>query len=413
MGLPTVTQSDSIPLYEDGQTFYVPSFELWLRNAKLDPSVVRDVIEVTYEDHVDKVDSFTLILNNWDAQKRQCKYFGLKNAPEPGSAAEKLAQLLAPGTAVLLKLGYLGRSPDMRTMMRGYVTTVDLELTDTTAPRIVVRGLDAIDRFRVKQYTWAWPEGNSTGGKGGIRDSDIAKELEKSPDDKAGRPGLGFRVEIDPSARDKEPRHEHVLMHNQYPIVFLAERARRNGYALFLAWDQQMKEEYLYFGPSENLKDKTYQLEWGRSLVTFKPTLSTGKQVAKVTVLGWDAKAKQPIKEEATVDKDGLKFDKELRALALAVNREEVVVDPPAITKEEAKKRALRLLQEQQKDLVTAMGVTLGLPDLRAGRSCDIRRVDYRLDGRYFLTGTTHTLNHTGYRTQFTCRLEKNVTGGS
>jgi phage protein D len=406
---PAVTQADSIPLYEDGQTFYVPAFELWLRNQRMDPAVVRDVIEVTYEDHIDKVDSFTLILNNWDANTRQCKYFGLREPPAAGSAAEKLAQLLQPGTAVLLKLGYLGRQPDMRTMMRGYVTTVDLELTETTAPRIVVRGLNAIDRFRVKQYTWAWPES----GKNGIRDSDIAKEFAKAADDKAGRPGIGFRIEIDKAARDKEPVHENVLMHNQYPIVFLAERARRLGYSLFLAWDQQKKEEYLYFGPSENLRDKTYQLEWGRSLIAFKPTLSTGRQVNKVTVLGWDAKAKKPIKEEATVERDGLAFDKELRALAMAVNREEVVDTPPATTREEAQRRAVDLLKHQQKDLVTAVGVTLGLPDLRAGRSAEITRVDYRLDGRYFLTGTTHTFNDNGYRTQFTCRIEKSVTGGA
>jgi phage protein D len=402
---PAAAKTDSIPLYEN-QSFYVPAFELWLRNQRMDPSLVRDVIEVTYEDHVDKVDSFTLVLNNWDANTRTCKYFGLKDPPEQGSAAEELAQLLAPGTAVLLKLGYLGRTPDMRTMMRGYVTTVDLELTETTAPRLVVRGLNAIDRFRTKQYTWAWPES----GTGSIRDSDIAKELAKSPDDKAGRPGIGFRIEINDAARDKEPANEHVLMHNQYPIVFLMERARLNGYTLFLAWDQTKKEEYLYFGPSEMLRDQTYKLEWGRSLIAFKPTLSTGRQVAKVTVLGWDAKGKKPIKEEASIEKDGLKVDnKELRALAQAVNREEVVADPPATDKEEAKRRAVRLLNEQQKDLVTAMGVTLGLPDLRAGRCIDVSRVDYRLDGRYFLTGTTHTLNDTGYRTQFTCRSEKQV----
>ncbi len=406
---PVVATADSIPLYEN-QSFYVPSFELWLRNQRMDPSLVRDVIEVTYEDHVDKVDSFTLVLNNWDANTRTCKYFGLKDPPEAGSAAEELAQLLAPGTAVLVKLGYLGRNPDLRTMMRGYVTTVDLELSETNAPRLVVRGLNAIDRFRTKQYTWSWPEGTSGSGSGGITDSEIAKELEKPPDEKAGRPGLGFRIEVNDAAKGKEARNEHVLMHNQYPIVFLMERARRNGYSLFLAWDEQKKEEYLYFGPSENLRDKTYKLEWGRSLITFRPTLSTGRQVAKVTVLGWDAKGKKPIKEEASIDKDGLVVDNsELRALALAVNREEVVADPPASTKEEAKRRAVRLLNEQQKDLVTAMGVTLGLPDLRAGRSIEVSRVDYRLDGRYFLTGTTHTLNDTGYRTQFTCRLEKVV----
>jgi phage protein D len=405
MTLPAVSKTDSIPLYES-QSFYVPTFELWLRNQRMDPSLVRDVIEVTYEDHVDKVDSFTLVLNNWDANTRTCKYFGLEDKPEEGSAAETLAQLLAPGTDVLLKLGYLGRTPDVRTMMRGYVTTVDLELTETTAPRLVVHGFNAIDRFRTKQYTWAWPES----GTGVIRDSEIAKALAQSADDKTGRPGIGFRIEINDSAKDKEAKNEHVLMHNQYPIVFLMERARRNGYSLFLAWDEEKKEEYLYFGPSENLRDQTYQLEWGRSLISFKPTLSTGRQVAKVTVLGWDAKAKKPIREEASIEKHGLKVDnKELRAIAQAVSREEIVADQPATNKEEAHRRAVRLLNTQQKDLVTATGVTLGLPDLRAGRSIDVSRVDYRLDGRYFLTSTTHTLNDSGYRTQFTCRLEKQV----
>jgi uncharacterized protein len=391
----------SIPLYEEKETFYAPYFEIQVRGNPMPRNVVRDVIDVTYEDSIEKVDSFTLTVNNWDADRRRVKYLGMPEKPKPGSDDEKFDKLFAPGNELALSMGY---QSNLRLMMSGIITTVEPNFPETKAPTMVVRGLNVLDRFRQKQYTWRWPsDAAGPAGKTTIRDSDIALELAQPPDEKAGRPGLGIEVRIDKNARDAETGEPYVFMNNQYPIVFLMERARRHGYSIFVGEDKNKK--FLYFGPSQALRSITYKLEWGKSLVSFKPTLTTTNQVSEVTVCGWDRKMKQRIEEKVTVDQvKGLNED--LKQFAKTVGRKEVITNRPVFTKDAAKKLATDLLTRQLKEMVEATGVTVGLPDLRAGRSLDLDKVGYRLNGRYFITETTHVYNEQGYRTTFKARRE-------
>jgi uncharacterized protein len=396
-----------IPLYELQQPFYVPSFEVLLKRGPNDkgepmpPAVARDVIEVTYQDSIDKVDSFTLVINNWDAMARQPKFLG-------GSSEDKKNfELVQPGNEVQLLMGYQGRTPDLRVMTTGYITTLEADFPEAGAPRLTVRGLNVLDRFRGKQFTWAWP----ADPKATVRDSDIAKELSGTPDSPPGKPGLGIEVRPNQEAAGTEVAVPYVMMLNEYPILFLMRRARLHGYEVFLAADAPAKPDappkpYLYFGPSNRLADRTYQLEWGKSLVSFKPTISTARQVKKVTVLGWDRVAKKEIKAEATLA-DLPNVNADLHALAEANGREEVVTDHTVTTENEAKKMAKDLLRAQLLDMVEATGVVVGLPDLRAGRQVDLQGFDPRLNGRWFVKETTHVINDSGYRTTFVARRER------
>jgi len=83
---------------------------------------------------------------------------------------------------------------------------------------------------------------------------------------------------------------------------------------------------------------------------------------------------------------------------------EEVVAEPPARTEKEAQDRADAILVSSQQGLVEATGTTIGLPDLRAGRTVNIRGTGYHFDGRYAVVSSTHTLGDNGYRTSFTAR---------
>jgi uncharacterized protein len=209
----------------------VPSFEIKVRGNPMPRNVVRDVMDVTYEDGVDKIDSFTLTVNNWDADERRPKYVGMEPDPPQGSESERFAALFEPGNAVQLYMGYQSDARNMRLMMTGFITTVEPDFPESGVPKLVVRGLNVLDTFRQKQYTWAWPED----GRQGIRDSDIALDLSRKPDDQANRPGLGIEVRIDKEVAAQETPEQYVLMQNQYPIIFLMERARRRGYSLFVA----------------------------------------------------------------------------------------------------------------------------------------------------------------------------------
>jgi phage protein D len=390
-----------IPLFQQAEPFYVPAFEVRMAGAggaggqALPGDVVRDAIEVTFQDSIDRVDSFTLTLNNWDADARQPVFLGAPNQAQ--------LRIVAPGNAVQLLMGYQGRSSDMAVMTTGMITTLEADFPEAGAPRLTVGGKSLLERFRNKQYTWGWPAQGD-----GITESQIAQDLARQPDSPAGRPGLGFPVRVNDQAAALETQVPSVMMNNQYPIVFLMQLARRKGYDLFLSRDPGAPTSdpgFLYFGPSQRVTDVTYELGWGKSLVSFKPTISLARQVTKVTVMGWDRQAKRAIQGVASLS-DIPPINTDLQPYIAAIGREEVVTDVPVTTQAEATQKAKDYLSAQVLDMVEATGVTVGLPDLRAGRSLQIGGLDTTLNGRWFIKETTHVINDSGYRTTFVARRE-------
>lgn len=391
-----------IPLHKETQPFYVPAFELHVKGSQVP---VRDVIELRYEDGIEKIDGFTLTVNNWNTVTQKPLYYG--HEADPG--------IFAPGNEIRLFMGYQG---DLRLMMTGMITSIDVQFPETGSSRIVVSGLNVLERLRTKQYTWSWPD---DGNEGGVRDSEIAQWLQFPADDKAGRPGLGIEVQIDKNAAAKEPLLPHIYMNNQFPIIFLMERARRCGYEVLVGEEllpgstpkSPKINRFLYFGPTASLRNITYELEWGKSLVSFHPTFASAQQIFAARVCGWDRTAKKRIEERRTLDdllaeagKSGKPVlpNADHVPVARAANREEVITDPPARTVEEAKKRADEVLTKMIGRMVEATGTTVGLPDLRAGKSVSITRTGVQFDGLYTVVSSTHTFDSSGYRTSFSAR---------
>src|SRR4029453_10424544 len=108
------TTTQPIPLYDEKELFYVPMFEVRLSGNPLRADVLRDVMQVTYRDNVDEIDSFELRGNNWDAQERKFKY-------EPPSD-EQYAAIFEPGKAIELQMGYAN---NLRVMVTGEITTLE------------------------------------------------------------------------------------------------------------------------------------------------------------------------------------------------------------------------------------------------------------------------------------------------
>lgn len=387
-----------VPIYREGENFFVPHFEVELAGTELPDSVIHDVQQVTYRDSVadagaqqgggggrqDNLDSFELTLNNWDAEKQTFKY-------EPPSSGT-YDKLFEPGKELDLRMGYAGR---LRLMLTGQITTIEPNFTESGPATISVRGVNVLHKLRKRQHTWAWPET--------AKDSDIAVELGRHRNDDANRPGLGMRVVINEEAAANE-QPEFVFMNNQYDIAFLLERAHRRGYALQLRHDGE--EEYLYFGPSDQVRQVTYQLEWGKSLTSFRPTLTTANQVEKVTVRGWDRNRRRAIEGTAQIPQD-CRVNSDHEAVARDVHgREEVITGRPVRNEAEAKRMAKDILCNFRRDLVRGSGATVGLPDLRAGSRVVIRNLGPRFSGNYFVTSSTHTIGPNGYRTTFESRRE-------
>ena len=200
----------------------------------------------------------------------------------------------------------------------------------------------------------------------------------------------------------------YLAQENQYDVDFLLYRARVRGYVFvyYSEGSDRNPEEHVYFGPSAAGRvDEIYELEWGKSLIDFTPTLTTANQVKSVTVNGWDRHRKRAISEKAELS--DLEENRDLdRILEECDAREEIVVNRPVFSQKDAQRTALALLRDRHKEMVKATGSTIGLPNLRAGRKIQINGLGARFSGTYFVTESTHTINDKGYLTKFKARRE-------
>lgn len=395
--------------------FYVPAFDITVEGKGLPAFVLRDVTQLTYKDNVKELDSFELTVNNWDAATHSFKYVGSETAESlKESTPESMRyRLFEPcQKEVVVSMGY---GDYQRVMLTGTFTTMEPNFPSGGAPTLTVRGLNVLHQLRRKQYTYSWEN---------MTDSQIARDIAALKDKETKKNRFPLQVETDPEV--KEPPLTYLAQKNQYDIDFLLARARARGYVVFIIEadpEVQGSQKRLYFGPSESVarlfpgsarlvrgggaRDVTFELEWGRSLIDFKPTLTTANQIKSVTVNGWDRKKKEKISETVTLDDPKLNRNEDLyEVLQKCDPREEHVVDEPVFTKDEAKKRALAILNERQKEMVKATGTTVGLPDLRAGKLIQLRGLGARFSGTYFVTETTHTIGPSGYTTRFGARRE-------
>lgn len=389
--------------------FYVPRFEVHAQGAAVDEAVIRDVTQVTYKDSIKEIDSFELTVGNWNSLTRTFKYIGSETEKtlSPASPEALRYKLFEPGAREFeLRMGY---GSTLTLMTRGGVTTMEPNFPASGPPTLTVRALNVLHRLRDKQRSQHWND---------KRDSDIAKSIKTLTDPATQRK---LKIRVSKTALSDEVPIEYVAQDNQYDIDFLFVRARNAGYVLYVDSEKKANgqvEDFLYFGPSDDKQPRvevTYELEWGISLMDFKPTLSTAKQVKSVEVRSWNRQTNRAIRAKVDLKNPAIKVNADLLPLLTqpgAQPREEVVANEPQATPQQAQRRALALLSDRLKEMVTAQGTTVGLPDLRAGQKIRIKGVGSRFSGVYFVTDTTHTIADAGYTTRFTARREEPLPKG-
>jgi phage protein D len=368
----------AVEIYEQGQDFFVPTFEVWHRDRKrLADTIVHDITEVTYSDHIERIDTYQLTLNNWDAEKLRFKYSD--------------GNVFLPGTELELWMGYYGRDP-LRRMITGPITSMEPSFPASGQPTIAIRGQNLLYTLQNEKASVTYPK---------MTDSEIAQAIGKR---------LEITIRTDPTARSQEERYQYIFQRATIPtILFLLERARRIGYDLYV--DEENGERFLYFGPSLGVRRVTYQLTYGRSLIHFEPNLNTTDQVDEVEYHGWDNRNKRPIRHTARRSDlriRELRDDPDSKQIKNSfLNAKEVISDCPVETVQEAQTLSREILERNAKEMLTGSGSTVGLPNLVAGSVVRIDGLGTRFSGRYFVTSTTHTIGDSGYTTRFECRREE------
>lgn len=354
--------------------YYAPDYLIEIKDQALDQEAKGDVIDLKVTLVKDSIGSFQLTINNWDDKLLAFKYSD--------------GNTFALGNEVHVKLGYVGK---MVSVMRGIITSLAPQFPESGSPTLAVGCQDSLVKLKGRKPT----EGEQKKYVD-MRDWEIAQAV-------AQRNGLRFK------ATQEGPQHELVMQKNQDDAQFLIERAKRIDYDCFIGVDPDSGQDTLNFSKPTDGRDgrpiRVYSFEWGKSLISFAPTLTLADQVGKVTVRGWDPRTKQAIHYTATKD--------DLPALpsggasgpgtaADTMNdKQDVVVDRPVFSTEEARHLAISLLRERAKLFKTGSGQVIGLADLRPGDNVEIKNLGERFSGAYEVTKVDHSLGGSGFTTRF------------
>lgn len=365
--------------------YYAPDYRIEIEGQELDPKSKGDILEVKVVMDMENMTSFELNVNNWDD-----KTFFFKYSDKPTDPKQVTYDL---GNRVHVKMGYAG---NLLSMARGQITTLAPKFPESGSPTISISGLDGMLKLRDRKPT----------------DKDIKKFVNQSDSDIATI--IGQRNGLDVKVTKTTEKHDLVVQKNQDDAQFIMERAKRIDFDCFVQTDPDSGKDTLYFvkptdGRSSD-KIRVYEFEWGKNLINFSPQLTISRQVSKVTVRGWSAELKDVF--EYTAEPKDLpggggsgKGTSGPEAAEKQLNgKQDVVVDAPVTSQEEAKKLAISLLAERAYEFITGSGQVIGLPDLRPGDNVFLKNLGKRFSGEYYVKKVEHSLGNNGYTTNFDVR---------
>lgn len=339
------------------QQYYAPDFLVKIQGLTLESDVTNAVIDLTYDNSIETADMFTLRLNNAKLRFTDSALFDV-------------------GKSVEIYMGYVG---DLHPMMLGEITSISPSFPQSGAPTITIAGYDKSHRLRHNtpaRLTFQY-----------LNDSLIAAQIAAE--------NLLIPV-IDPSPMP--PRE--CIQQTGSDWAFLKELADRNFFQVYVRWDK------LYFRFPRPQLEATV-LEWGKNLTSFSPRLSTSGQFGIQEIRGYDSELAQKIVAilptialgsdiDDIIERLGSSFVEQLVSFGRYVVRNQ-----PVGNYLEAVQLAKSILMQLLQGLYQASGSCIGIPTLRAGEMVEIRGVGKRFGGNYTLSKVTHTINQSGYQTQF------------
>jgi uncharacterized protein len=333
----------------ESQQVLTADFSITVGGSSLPPEARGMVGRVAVEDSLDAAGSFALEMNNWDHDTQAVKWSD--------------SDLFKPGGAVEIELGYVG---DLTKVMSGEITGLELSFPPDVRSRLVVRGYDRLHRVRRGRRTKSYLQ---------VKDSDVAQQVASD---------LG----LTPDVEDSGEVHPYLLQVNQTDVDFLLGRARAIGYEL------QVDEKKLVFRKRKHDRGKTEELSFTKGLLDFDGYLSTADQVSKVSVRGWDPKAKQALVGQAqpsdvTGTMNGSQLGPDAAKSAFG-DKTLTVVEHPVSTQNEADLLARGLMNEIALGYIVADVTAVGTPAIAAGTVVAIDGIGTRFGGLYYVTRVAH-----------------------
>ena len=355
----------------------VPSFELELNGTVLGKDVAGWIVNVTVEDELDLPGMFEFALASRESERGTFPW-----------TDDTRFQL---GMTVQVGFGYGSKA---ETLLTGEVTELEPRFSSSGPPTLTVRGYDRRHRLNTVRRTRSFVDQT---------DSDIVKRI-------------GEEAGLTVHETNSKVVHPYVLQAGRTDLDFLIERARRIQFELV------MLDGELFFRPVANAAEEVLTLSFKDDLLEFEPRLSL-TPATQLQILGWDAKAKQPIDAVAklprndaansTADPAEDKTEGKARRTRSGVtsssqvigSRIESSVSMPVASHAEADQLAQAHFDAMTLDFIRGDGRCRGCTGVRAGTVIRIDGAGKRFSGLYYVTSAQHSYTRRdGYVTQFQVR---------
>jgi len=337
-----------------------PEIGVSIDGQALERAVVRDVMEVDVHEEINRHARLSLLVQNWDSDKRQVRY------SDEGP--------FAPGKPIAVSVGY---HAELTQVFSGVITAIEGHFSSASGVTLQVEA-------RSKSILLAGPARSRLFEQ--TTDGDIAQALATD---------YSLTAKADTGAT-----RETVIQHRRTDWEALVERAEAIG------WVTYVRDDDLVFRPPAKPSGDEPELKWGSNLSEVHLTEDVTRLADPVKAAAWDPE------QQAIVDADADAARSEVndggRATATDAvgdagwpSRTALLDAPLPQTSEELDRLAVGLVNRQELEHINGYGTTLGLPVLRIDSWLKVVGVGDRIGGTHYLTAVRHRVGPNGFRTEF------------
>lgn len=342
------------------------NFEVLIDGGALDPVMTAAIEEITVDEamHLPAMATVRWHVNDLDWLK-------------PNS-------LLSEGKAIAIRvMEHTTPVPLFKGIISGVEPDLSIEM-----PLVTIRAYDYSYKLHRRHQRKAFLN---------VTDGDVVRQLASA---------AGLTAQVD----DPGIVHPYLFQNNVSHYEFIRERASLNGYDLYVDGDQ------LFFKRPHQTQPGP-ALEYGTSLHRFRPRSTTFEPVTRVTVRGWDPITKREIIGVATQPGGLPEIGQSQTGAAMATQAwgsdktaEFFVTHLNVAAQNEADRLAQSYLDELGGSHIEAEGLCNGDARIRLLRQIEVKEVGDRFNGKYTVTGVTHTYSNRGHQTSFTASARRSTT---
>jgi phage protein D len=351
--------------------FYAPRFEVKIANSKLPPDISSAILSVKVEEKLNLGATFEFTISEEFDRETQ-KFLWLDN------------NLIEVGGEVEIKMGY---GSSLQTFVMGEITGVEPTFFSQETPTIKVKGKDlSYDYIKKKSQEKTFVN---------MAYSDIVQDIAKK---------AGLNAKVDKTAKYKG---SICKKNDQSYFSFIEELAKKAG-----GFEFRIDEKTLYFVKPGAEKKELLTLELGKDIISFSPSVSTDKIYSEIEVRAHNLQdPSKPIVGKAKAGSERKQESGRQTASQIAKKNskaaKKVITDIQVNSVKEANDYAKAEMEKASSSLVTGTVSCIGIPQIRTGVCIYLDKMGERFSGKYYVNGTTHNIDSSGYKTSFS--VERNA----